>query len=367
MVLVTKPEDSFLDLRAWRGQRSATFKFTLVNGVTKAEIAELHPSRGQVPTLAHDTTRTIKRTLGPLVLDEDETALVDPINNRVEVSMLIDNQTWPLGRYVFIDCTRIRTTRGLWSTSSMVDEMFIVDQKIENAFSCRTRIISGTVTSGELVEGALERLLAGLPITYLIEPTEYGSVGAWPQGTNRGRIVDDLALDGDYFSPWFGNDGEMHFIRSFDPADVVPQFDWDEYDVVVRDSISETDDLVDAPNRILVVSNTPTSLNAASTQGVTGTYDIPSSAPHSLLNRGFLITDVQELQIATIQQAVAVARNLGQRGTVFERVELATAPDPRHDAYDVIRWNGANWLELSWALPLTEGADMRHTMRKVYR
>lgn len=365
MVFTTAPASPLFDLPPWVGQRQATFIFTLINGVTGGKITELHPSRDQPPTLTHDTTRTIKRSITPFVLDETQTALVDVVNNRVEVSMLIGGQEWPLGRYVFIDRTRLRTTRGHTSNSSLVDEMFIVDQKIQTTFSCRTVSASGVVVSGELSSGALRRLLRGLPISVTMEETQFGSTGSWPQGTNRGRIVDDLALDGDYFSPWFGNDGEMHVIRSFDPADVVPAFDWDQNDVVIRDSITESDDLTDAPNRILVISNTPNSLGVAN-QIITGTYDIPSSAPHSRLNRGFLITDVRDLQLTTIPQAVAVARNLGQRGTVFERVELDTFPDPRHDSYDVIRWNNENWLELSWSLPLTEGANMRHTMRKVY-
>lgn len=365
MVLTTAPPSKSFDLDPWVGQRSATFKFLLINGVTGAQVAELHPSRAQPPTLTHDTSRTIKRTLGPLVLNELETPLVNSVNGRVEVYMVIRGVEWPLGRYVFSDFTRLRTSRGHVSTSTLLDEMFVVDQKIENAFSCRTITRDGVTASGEVAESALERLLRGLPITYTIEPTEYGSVGSWPQGTNRGRIVEDLSLDGDYFSPWFGNDGEMHVIRSFDPADVVPTFDWDTRDVVIRDSIAESDDLVDAPNRILVVSNTPDTLGVPN-QIVTGVYDVPSSAPHSRLNRGFAITDVRDLQIASVQQAAAVARNLGQRGTVFERVELATPPDPRHDSYDVIRWQDESWLELAWTLPLVEGGDMRHTMRKVY-
>lgn len=365
MVLVTTPHDPLFDLDPWVGQRQATFKFLLVDGITKAPLAELHPVRQSVPTLTHDTTRTIKRTLSPLVLDETETPLVDSVNNRVELSMVIESQEWPLGRYVFANFTRIRTTRGLASTSALVDEMFVVDQKIETTFSCVTRDVDGIQVSGEVVEQALERLLRGIPISFTIEPTTYGSVGSWPQGTNRGRIVDDLALDGDYFSPWFGNDGEMHVIRSFDPADVVPSFDWDDRNVVFQDSITESDDLTNAPNRIVVVSNTPNVLSSDS-RVISGSYDVPSSAPHSRLNRGFLITDVRDLQIANTQQAIAIARNLGQRGTVFERVELDTVPDPRHDSYDVIRWNGANWLELSWALPLTEGGSMSHMMRKVY-
>jgi hypothetical protein len=51
---------------------------------------------------------------------------------------------------------------------------------------------------------------------------------------------------------------------------------------------------------------------------------------------------------------------------VFERVELSTPPDPRHDSHNVIRWQGENWLELAWSMPLVEGGEMRHVLRKAY-
>ena len=44
----------------------------------------------------------------------------------------------------------------------------------------------------------------------------------------------------------------------------------------------------------------------------------------------------------------------------------STIPDPRHDGYDVIRWQGFNWLELGWSLPMIEGSSMSHTLRKSY-
>lgn len=366
MTLITTPHDPQLDGALWVGQRSATFRFDRIDGVTGQNLGELHPVRDQPPTLSHDTSRTIKRTLSPLVLDEVDTALVDPVNNRIAVTMFIGDFEWPLGRYVFINQTKIRTTRGQRSSSSLVDEMFIVDQKIETAFSCNVLTGDGnTIFNGEIVNVAVERLLFGLPVTVTLEPSAFGSIGSWPQGTNRGRILDDLALDGDYFSPWFDNTGVMRMIRSFDPATRVPAFDWDTNRVVIRDSIAEVSDLVSAPNKVIVVSNTP-GVVGAGTSPVFGVYNVPSSAPHSELNRGFTITDVRELQVASIAQAAAVAANIGQRETVFEYVDLTTPPDPRHDSYDVVRWQGSNWLELAWSLQLREGGDMRHSMRKAY-
>lgn len=366
MTLITTAHNSRLDVDPWVGQRSATFRFDRIDGVTGQNLGELHPVRDQPPTLTHDTSRTIKRTLSPLVLDEVDTALIDTVNNRIAVTMLIGGVEWPLGRYVFINHTKIRTTRGVRSSSSLVDEMFIVDQKIEAAFSCRTATESdGSIITAENVEAAIDRLLTGLPVTTNIEPTPFGSIGSWPQGTNRGRILGDLALDGDYLSPWFDHDNVLQMVRSFDPATAVPAFDWDTHRVVIRGSITESDDLVGAPNRILVVSNTPGAIGTVNSP-VYGSYDIPSSAPHSYLNRGFVITDVRELQVTSNAQATAVATNIGIRDTVFEHVDLATVPDPRHNSYDVVRWQGDNWLELAWSLTLQEGSEMRHSMRKAY-
>jgi hypothetical protein len=97
-----------------------------------------------------------------------------------------------------------------------------------------------------------------------------------------------------------------------------------------------------------------------------GTADVPANAPHSIPNRGFVIPLVQDLQLSDSTQATAVAQGLAQRFTVFERVGLTTPPDPRHDSYNVIRWQGENWLELAWTMPLVEGGGMSHLFRKAY-
>jgi hypothetical protein len=79
-----------------------------------------------------------------------------------------------------------------------------------------------------------------------------------------------------------------------------------------------------------------------------------------------VIPEVVDWQVDTVEQANAIAFNLGQRQTVFERVQFDTIPDPRHDSYDVFRLDGSNWLEIAWSLPLLEGSSMSHVGRKVY-
>lgn len=365
--LVTSPHSSLLDLDPWVGQRAATFRFDLVDGPTNMRLGEIHPITDQPPTLSHDVTRTITRQLSPLLLGVSETRDIDPIRHRVLPIMVLSNgEEWPLGRYMFTDYTQVRFTSGSMSTSTLVDEMFIVDQKTEVAFTSKQTIFGQGLFFIESVDVEIKRLLEELPVTVRAEPTSFSSVGAWQQGTNRGQIVSSLALDGDYFAPWFDNTGELRLIRSFDPANKVPDFDWDSTGQVLRDGVVVINDLLDAWNRVIVVSNGIGQTINIPWDPIVGVYDVPTSAPHSFTNRGFRITEVRSLQVALAGQARAMAANIGQRETTFERVELSTVPDPRHDSHNVIRWEGENWLELSWSLPLQEGAEMQHVLRKAY-
>jgi len=231
--------------------------------------------------------------------------------------------------------------------------MFLVDQQI-------TEGINGV---GQNTSSAIQETLLGLPISYTLEPSPYKSAEAWGVGTNRGQVLEALSITGDYFSPWFGNDSKLHFIRTFDPVTQVPAFDLDEGNKVIREPILETDDLLTAPNTFVVISNSATDPSVS----VVGTASVPTTAPHSETNRGFKVTSVQTIQMSDNFQATATAQGLANRQTVFERVSLTTAPDPRHDSYDVIRWQGELWLELAWSMALVEGGAMNHLLRKSYR
>ncbi len=348
--LLASPTDRLLDLEAWVGQRSATFRFALVDGVTGEQLGDITPLRGA--TLSHDTSRTIKRQLN-LNLGAADTAAINPIADRVVVYMVFPgNVQFPLGRYMFTDQSNQKFTSGHLGSVALNDEMFLVDQQI-------TAGISGV---NQNVLAVILAILADLPVTVVTETSSFLSAEAWGPGTGRGQIIESLSVSGDYFSPWFGNDGQMHFIRSFDPATRLPDFNFDENRMVFRDGIVETSDLLTAPNRFVVISNSATDPTAA----VVGTADVPVNAPHSIPNRGFVIASVTDLQLSDSVQATAVAQGLAQRQTIFEQVTLSTPPDPRHDSYNVIRWQDDLWLELAWSMNLVEGGAMSHTMRKSY-
>jgi hypothetical protein len=357
--LTTEEPNPKLDLADYVGQRSATFVFELVNIVTGYRTT-VNPLKNSIPTLTHNVGSTIKRQISGLFLGVLDTSRFDVISSRLEVFMYLEGVRWPLGRYIPNGQVAFESTGGEQSTVSFYDEGFIVDQQLSEGFGS----LSTTVT-GESLQVALDRLLSPLPITFTIEPSPFAGIVAWSTGARRGYVVEQMALDGDWFSPWFDNTNVMRFIRTFDPATAIPTFDYDAGNQVLRDRVLRSNDLVTAPNQFVVVSN-GVSASGSNSHEVVGLYDVPDSAPHSALNRGFLVTETVTRQLTSSMQAQAVAQNLGLRQTIFETTELHTAPDPRHDAYDVIRWQGSNWLELTWSLPLIEGSQMQHMMRKAY-
>lgn len=349
--LTTEPIVASLDLDDSIGIRTATFRFRLSDAVSGENLGDLTPYV-QGATLTHDTRRSVKREMS-FNLGVEDTESVNPLTDRVEVFMLIAGQSYPLGRYMFTDDLETVSTGGDRASIQMVDEMFIVDQPLEASF--------GNVNDITVMEMILQ-LLETLPISVNLEPSPYNASLAAFAGSRRGGVLATLAQQGGYETPWMDHNGTFRMIRTVDAATVVPTFDYDTRHQIYRDSISRSTDILNAPNRFTVISN---SADAAAAP-IVGTYEVPPSAPHSIASRGFVLPSVSDLQADSIQQADAMARTIGLRATATETVTFTTPPDPRHDSYDVVLFEGAQWLEIAWSMSLTEGGDMNHTLVKAY-
>jgi hypothetical protein len=374
-MLTNFPYDPLLDLAPWVGQRQCTYRFERLNAVSGQNMGEIHPIRSS-PQLGHDTTRTIKRQLN-LSLGAEDTAQVNPLQDRILPFMVFPNgQEYPLGRFVFTQQSSQVFTSGELSNVVLNDEMYIVDQQITEGIDASNLALTATpgvppftglglgqVNRGSAISRVLAVLLQDLDIQAEVEASPFVINQAWGAGAQRGAIIEAMALAGDYFSPWFDNNGIMQFIRSFNPALKIPDFDWDQGNQVMRSSIMRQSDVFNAPNRFVVISNS----SADAGTSVFGVADVSPNAPNSFENRGFRISSVVDLQALTTVQAQAIASNLAQRQTIFETTSLTTAPDPRHDSYNVIHWQGELWLELSWTMILSEGQPMTHTLRRAYR
>jgi hypothetical protein len=348
--LTTKDRNVFLDLVRYVGVRSLTYNFFHYNGVTGENYGNLTPYITDA-TLSHDITRVIKRQLN-LSLSVADTAAINPLTDRIALSMVIGDVSFPLGKYMFTDNLQQVSTGGNQANVQLVDEMFIIDQQISSSFSSLNNI---TITIARLLQD-IKNIFAQ------VETSPYLANISAPIGSQRGQILDTLATQGDYQTAWMDNNGLFRMVRTIDPAATEATIDFDRDKRIIADSISQTTDILNAPNRFIVVSNS----SNASQEPIVGIYDVPPSAPYSIQNRGFVIVSVVDAQLSDQSQAQAVARNIGLRATVVERTTFQAAPDPRHDSYDVCIFQGAQWLEIGWTLDLSPNGLMTHSLAKAY-
>lgn len=350
MGFTTNTFNTTLEQAPWVGQRSGSFIFRVVDadGFNKGTVT---PVRSGGRGLTHDTTRTIKRSMN-LLLGVADSATIDPVSDRLLIFYTVPGVgEFPLGRYIFVDDATAVYVDGRKLMSVLInDEMFLVDQPILQGISG-----DGFVPVSLLIP----EVLRGLPITFEAGYTAFGAKQSFSIGTNRGQVLSQLALAGAYWSPWFDNNGVLQFLPSFDPARQIPDFDFDAGNSVMGQTVSTTTNLLTAPNRYVVISN-----NAESPGSAAGFADVPDTAPNSAVRRGFVIAQVSQLQASDQSQARGMAFTLANQNSIIETVELTTAVDPRHDSYNVIRWQGDLWLELAWAINFD--GTMTHTLRKAY-
>lgn len=346
---------SVLDLPASQGQRSASFTFTPFETISGRVLDDVHPISGHAPTLEHDATRTIKRRLSGLVFGVEDSERLDPLAHSLRVAMKIGGATFPLGSYLFADPPYLRTSAGRMLTASCVDRGLVLSEELAETFS---------VSKGGNIATALRAFaeVCGI-IDYQVDGTSAtaGTALTWPAGTAKAKVFSELAATGAYLEPWFTSLDVLRIKAVFDPAAVPFTFDYDDGPIYV-DTITESNDLLTAPNRFKVIDN-----GASGGAAIVGIYDVPPSAPHSHLNLGrYVVRSEQRQGLLSTTQANEAARALGIQSAVAETYEFSVPPDPRHESFDVSRYRGANWLELSWSMTLAEGAPMRIKATKAF-
>lgn len=350
--LVTEAAPVELALDDFIGIRTTTFRFQLFNGVTGENLGEITPYITN-PQLSHDTSRTVKRTLS-LDLGVTDVAAINPITDRIDVSMIVPNLAdFPLGRYMFTDSLQQVSTGGSQASVQLVDEMFMLNQPMDVPYSA----------SNVLGEVAVLDLIAPFNIEPRIGTSRGLTAVQANLGTNRASVINTIAEQCGFFSPWMDNNHFFRMIPTFDPEKVVPQFDYDTKHAVYVDSVSRSTDIITAPNRFIVVDNGSSSQDSP----IVGIYDVPPSAPYSVVNRGFVIAKVFSLQVSSEAQATELAAALGVQKSITEQITFSTPPDPRHDSYDVCLLEGQLWLERAWSMNLTSGGAMTHSCTRFYR
>lgn len=170
---------------------------------------------------------------------------------------------------------------------------------------------------------------------YEVEATSYTIRGSewlvWPAGTSGIDPLYDLCDLAGFYSAYFNNEG-TGVARSVEDLEAVdPLYTYGEGDIHV-DALTRTNDLLDAPNRYIVISN-------SADYPIDGYWDVPASAPHSIQNRGGrVISKTYDVQgVESQAQATRIAKAKGQSdASTYEWVDFSMEPDPRLDTFDII-------------------------------
>lgn len=347
--------DDLLDLAPGVGQRAATFRFDVVDR-GGAVIGQVQPDSSSVPVVENNINRSIKRDLRNLVLTPADEAAIDPVSDRIRPVMVLENGAQlPMGLFLFVEASTEVHGYGRTGRGSLVDQNYILDQPVATSVG---------YGAGAGIGLALEALFGGAGIgAYDVDAS--GTIAnpiAWPAGTSRLQIMNDLAAMAGCYSVYFDNAGVGRVRPVPDLAETEPTVRYEAGRNIFEGSIIETDNLLDSPNRYIVIDS------SATENPIVGVYDVPDDAPHSIPNRGFVVARVIEEQgLENVAAANARARAAAaQSAADFKWVTFDGPPDPRHDTFDIIEFLGIKHREQRWVCPLIEGAAMTHDLRRVY-
>lgn len=331
------------------------FDIVDVSGVKVGTLQPVAPAQ-----ISNDATQQIKRRLSNLLITSSDYASVNPLAHRIKPYWVLENaDELPLGLFMFADASSQRYSYGLTMTATLVDQGLILTQELGTSLS----FAAGTTAS----EAITQTVQAAGIFTASIASTQYtlGSPIAWPAGktgTTYAKVLDDLCLKAGYHSPYFSNSGTLIIREATNLSTATAAYNYVDGGRIIAGSMVESNDLLNAPNRFLVVDT------AATTGAVTYEYLIPSTAPHSFEYRGFYVTKTVEAPgVGNVEQARSVAEAYySQTPQAYEIAAFSSPADPRHDTFDVINYRGTNYLEIGWSLTCGPGGPMNHKLSRVY-
>lgn len=351
----TSSTDDLLNLAGIR-QRIDSYLFDLVD-LHGSRIGDVKPIRDSPAKIENLSNRTMYRTLTNFNLDANEQADLVSASARVRPRLVLQNgESFSLGVFLFGDATRPRRSWGQELAGTLVDQRYILAQSVGRSvgYDAGTDIVAAaTALAQEVITGTI----TATPSTVtLSQPL------GWKIEDARVKIIEDLMLLIGYLPPYFDNNGSL-VLRPVPAAPFsasVPAYEAGGR--IVKDSIIETDDLLKAPNRYIAIES------GASASPITGTYDLPASAPNSITARGFAVVKTLIVQGLADAGAAANAAQAAANSDInqFRQVQFESTHDPRHDTFDVISLLGDLYREVGWSVDLRAGGRMHHNLRRVY-
>lgn len=317
------------------------------------------PDRASAIRIENNINRDTKRTCSGLVLSGLDAAEFDPWGERLKISVLypqVPGLSMPLGVFIPANADGQITTAIEKTNVDYHDQTLILRQGRRTTFSLPT---------GSSLTAALATIAAEVSMVPVVDVSTAicNTPMAWPAGTTRWQIMMDISAALGFYSPYFANDGTLICKAVPDLTSATPDniYTLDANSRIVKDTIVEPTQSFDAPNVYLVTST------GANNAPVFGSYSVPSSAPHSVANRGYEVVESVSVQgLLTNADCEAAARAMASQQTTFESVEFVAWPDPRHDTFDIVEYDGVKFREQSWVWEIGTPTLMSHSLKRIY-
>lgn len=192
----------------------------------------------------------------------------------------------------------------------------------------------------------------------------------WDPGTEKLRILNDLASELNFTPFWVDEHGYFRSSRYQSPQNAPTDYVYEDNDLsVTLEGMEEELDLFDLPNVFhVVVANPDTEEEFTSTVENTNPQH-----PRSIPTLGRRVVRFEEMDDIADQESLnghteRLASNASQ---VYGRIKFNTAIMPFHSYSNVIRVRNSTlevdhkYAEVNWSIPLEPGSDMSHEVRRV--
>lgn len=339
-------------------RRADDFRFDLYDANDQLA-GELHPDYNRPAVVSNDTGRAVRRQLNSVHLPPSELRDIALTDKLRPVMILQNGDEERLGTFRLADEGDAEDNRGLNRDTTWYDRCNALNQSTEHtiAFGKGANIVIALL--GVLLEVVPVEDIAVAPESDVV----FGAPVQWPPGTNRITILDTLTDLLGWLPVFFDRDGFVQFLDVPDLDTANPICRYELGTRIFDGSLLRSNDLLTAANRFVVYETSGRST-------VTGRYDVPASAPHSIANRGGeVVPDVSTAQgLGSTSAANKFAKSKALTGQKIYRWMQFTGPaDWRHETWSVVGALLETWLELAWQITCRPGlAPMTHKLRRVY-
>lgn len=310
----------------------------------------------------------IKRTARFEIREDSE---IDYLSDRIKPYVRLhlppfgesDWVEWPQGVFLLSSPTRSAEPTG--QVTRQIDGYDLLQLYADDDASTDRYVVASGAQYTDAVRVVLDTDNVNIPSSAATLPV----AREWDPGTSRLQVANELLAAINYNSLSIDEDGVPQAHPYTNPADRSAEYTYvDDGDSVIIPGGEQTLDLFSVPNRWVRTVSQP------DRPVITSTFinNNPAS-PTSTIRRARTITDHATIDDAADQDNLdAIVERIGREASqIYESIEWRSSLMPFHSGNDVYRLRhtalsiDADYSEEDWTLPLTAGAEMRHSARRV--